>query len=764
MATADVARAVHPSGFWDGSTHAYIPSAEVKVAGGLRLHADAAQVDDPITFEVIRHSLWNINQEHGSVIKNLCVSPIMLETRDFQTGILTEDGELLFFGPYLQYMSGMLDVMARYILEKKGHLVADGDMWLQNDPWVGTAHQPDVGLLCPVFHEGELFCWVVNCAHQNDVGGTVPGSFCPNAIDIYYDPPLFPPFRIVRNDEIDEEVESIYRRQSRTPINLALDLRATIAGNHAARRRILGLIDKYGAATVKGVMRGILDASQAAFSSFMATIPDGSWSERCYQEVAVTGDRGAYRQQLTVHKEGDVLTFENEGTDPQVGAINLPFAGWRGGTLGALNVLLMADHMGAVGGAVRNLRFEPVPGTISCPDYGAAVSPAGVFATELAIAMANSVITKMLLCSSDLRLRSRALATTNAQWQIHIHAGTNQRGEFYVGPMLDTMIGATGASPYADGVFANGHMWIPEGRGPNVEAYERDWPMLYLYRREDPDSGGAGRFRGGNGGRVAYIAYKGDVAIGVYSSEGIPKTPGILGGLPASTGATVFIRATDVLERFRAGQMVDSVDELVGDRVQTQGKGLPLVLEHDAVAGYNWAGCAGYGDPLGREPGRVVEDVLAGAVSDQVARDEYGVVLRDAGLDIGATERRRRELRRARLLAAGVEREPAELGAAVPDGDLVIGADVWVDTSSREFRCAHCGGSLAPLADDPKAGLVVYEHAVADIGPRFTDPSLFVDTPIVWREYFCPGCGTRLSTEVAKPDDEPLAEFRLRLE
>ncbi|GAC1392865.1 MAG: hypothetical protein NVSMB38_18020 [Ktedonobacteraceae bacterium] len=248
---------------------------------------------------------------NGTIIENLAVSPITLETRDFQTAILAEDGEILFFGPYLQYMSGMLDVMARYILEHKGALVRDGDMWLQNDPWVGTAHQPDVGLLCPVFYEGQLFCWVTNCAHQNDVGGTVPGSFCPNAKDVYYDPPLFPPFRIVRNGEIDEELESIYRRQSRTPINLALDLRATIAGNHVARQRILRLISKYGADTVKGVMRGILNTSQAAFRSTLATIPDGTWSERCYQEVAVAGDRGAYRVQLTIHKEGDQILIDN---------------------------------------------------------------------------------------------------------------------------------------------------------------------------------------------------------------------------------------------------------------------------------------------------------------------------------------------------------------------------------------------------------------------------------------------------------------------
>jgi N-methylhydantoinase B len=150
--------------------------------------------------------------------------------------------------------------------------------------------------------------------------------------------------RMVKDGKIDEELEALYRRQSRTPVNLALDLRAAVAGNSAARSYVLALIDKYGSATVKGVMNGIMDASQAAFRSTLATIPDGQWSERCYQEVALTGDRGTYQVQVTLKKEGDVLTIDNEGTDPQVGAINLPFAGWRGGTVGALNVQASARH------------------------------------------------------------------------------------------------------------------------------------------------------------------------------------------------------------------------------------------------------------------------------------------------------------------------------------------------------------------------------------------------------------------------------------
>jgi N-methylhydantoinase B len=748
--------------FWDGQTHSYIPAATLRVPDGLELYKDADAEVDPITFEVVRHSLWNANEEHGSIITNLAVSPITLETRDFQTAIITGDGEILFFGPYLQYLAGFMDMVVKYIVEERGADIRPGDMWLVNDPWIGTAHQPDVNLLCPVFVEDKLFCWVANNVHQNDIGGTVPGSFCTNAQDIYYDPVVIPPCRIVKNDQIDRDIEDFYRRQSRTPINLALDLRACVAGNHAARARILGMVERYGASTVKGVMNGLLDASQSSFTELLSTIPDGTWSERCYQEVAVTGDRGAYRIEMHVRKEGDELIFSNDGTEPEVGAINLPFAAQRGTTLAAINVLTLAEHLGVIGGAARQVHYEPVPGTITCPNYGVAVSPAGIFATELSIAMANAVITKMLLCSNSEVVRSKALATTPGQWHIHIHAGTNQRGAYYVGPMLDAIIGATGATATSDGEFANGIWWIPEGRGPNVESYERDWPILYLYRREDVGSGGAGRFRGGNGGRLAYIPHKGEMAVGVYTSEGVPKTPGILGGNPGATGETNLLADSDVRAGFAAGRLPGSFGEMGGTHVQTYGKGLPLMVDDAAVLEWNWGGAAGYGDPLTREPDRVAADVAAGMVTPEDAHREYGVVLSGADVDADATARRRDELRRGRLVAAGVDRELAPMNAQPPTDDLVIGEDIWVDRASGNYRCAHCGEELGSLENGhAKEHAAVHEHPVADIGPRFRDPATFVDDEIVWRQVFCPGCATRLATEVARPGDELLADIRV---
>jgi N-methylhydantoinase B len=750
-----------PPGFWNGIEHAYIPPDEVTVPEPLRLHRDAVEDIDPITYEVIRHGLWNANAEHVRVIENLAVSPIAVEIRDFQPCIMTEDAELLYFGPCLQYMSGMLDMMTRYILEHRGERVIDGDMWLCNDPIIGTAHQPDVGLMCPVFIDGEVFCWVANICHQNDIGGTVPGSFCPNAMDAFWDPPSFPPFKIVEDGRIVSDMEALYRRCSRTPENLSLDLRATIAGNHAAATRIKALADKYGKDVVKGVMRRILDASQRAFEEALDTIPDGVYSERLFNEVSMTGDRGTYPVQTTVTKTGRTLTFDNVGTHAQAGAINVGFAAWRGSILGTINVLLLADQMGCVGGAARACRFAPEPGTITCPDWGAAVSPAGVYATETAISTGNSVITKMMLASSDETIRNRALSPDGAQWGCHFVAGTNQRGDYYVGGMGDNMLGASGACWNRDGEFANGHYWIPEGRGPNVELYERDWPILYLYRREHADSGGAGRFRSGNGGEIAYILHGGESALGLYTTEGIPKTNGIFGGDPAIILRTRVIRDTEILERFAAGEFPQDIDSIGGEDELLAGKGTGLMVGGGDVLYWNWSPAGGFGDPLTRDPALVAADVAEGGVTEEGADRVYGVVLRAGAVDEEHTARLREQRLLRRMREAGAALDSLPPVREVPANAETI-ADVYViNRADDRLECFRCGTGLGAVTDDPKQGMVVVERPVSSLSPGAPDPHVFVDDDVIWRDLLCPGCGVRLATEVAYPGAPLFREIEL---
>ena len=749
-----------PREFWDGINHAFIPDGPVDDPEGLRLHRDAADDIDPVTYEVIRHGLWNANMDHVRVIENLGVSPITVEIRDFQTCILTEDAEVLYFGPCLQYMSGMVDMQVRFVMERHGDAVRDGDMWLCNDPIVGTAHQPDVGLLCPVFVHGKLFCWVGNIAHQNDIGGTVPGSFCPNAQDVFWDPPSYPPFRIVKDGRIDPELEAIYRRSSRTPEALSLDLRATIAGNLAAKARVLTLVQRYGEDVVKGVMRRVIDASERAFKEMMDTIPDGRYSERMFNEVAMTGDRGIYPVVTTVTKRGHALIFDNVGTHAQVGAINVGFAGWRGAILGAINVLMLADQMGCAAGAVRHMEFRPEPGTITCPDWGAAVSPAGIYATEIGMSHGMAVVTKMMLASTETAVRDGALTATSAQWAAQIIAGVNQRGAYYVGGEGDNMLGAGGATWRRDGQFADGHALVPEGRGPNVEVYERDWPILYLYRREFADSAGAGRCRSGNGGELAYLPHNGHSGLGVYTNEALPKAMGILGGDPGAVARSRLIRDTNVRERFAAGEVPQDIGALGGREEQLIGKGPGLLIEDSDVLYWNWLSPAGYGDPLTRDPDLVARDVGSGTVTVAGAERIYGVVLREGRVHPEPTAALREQRLRERLSSGGPPREPLA-PSEPPDGAETIGDAYLIDRDGGLLRCLRCATSLGAIDGNPKEAMVLMQRPLGDAALQLPDPAQFVDAEVVWREFCCPGCGVRLATEVAEPDTPILAEIRL---
>ena len=249
-------------------------------------------------------------------IQRISGSPVAMYAFDLNSSIFTEDGEFIYYGPYQLYMSGVSDVQVKWTLEyRSGNPgIFEGDMFLSNDPWVGAAHQMDVTLLKPVFWEGKLFCWITNVLHQYDVGGITPGSFCPNARDAFDEGILIPPVKIVERGELRRDIEGVYLRASRKPYLVALDLRAQIAGNVTATRRILGLIERYGPDVVKGVMRKIIDTAEAAFLAKMAKLPDGTWRERSYVEVAKVGDRGTYPVMLTMRKEGDRLIFDNAGT------------------------------------------------------------------------------------------------------------------------------------------------------------------------------------------------------------------------------------------------------------------------------------------------------------------------------------------------------------------------------------------------------------------------------------------------------------------
>src|SRR2546428_9982828 len=220
-----------------GRNRATVPPKKLSISPKLKLHRKGAKSIDPITYEVIRHSLWHVNEEHGATIQRLSGSPVAMYALDLNPSILTEDGEFVYFGPYMQYMSGVTDTQVKWVLEYRSENpgIRDGDMFLANDPWVGAAHQQDVMLICPVFWKGELFCWVTNCLHQYDLGGITPSSFCGSAKDALEEGICIPPVEIVEGNENRRGIVALHLTALRKAQAVALHFRAQLARHITAR-------------------------------------------------------------------------------------------------------------------------------------------------------------------------------------------------------------------------------------------------------------------------------------------------------------------------------------------------------------------------------------------------------------------------------------------------------------------------------------------------------------------------------------------------
>ena len=762
----------HPSsnasGPFDGTTFSYIPGPTLAIDPSLTLHREWTDKIDPITYEVIRHNLWNINEELGMTIQRISGSPVAMYAFDLNSSIFTEDGEFIYYGPYQLYMSGVSDVQVKWTLEHRSRNpgIFEDDMFLSNDPWVGAAHQMDVTLLAPVFWEGKLFCWITNVLHQYDVGGITPGSFCPNARDAFDEGILIPPVKIVERGTLRTDIEGVYLRASRKPYLVALDLRAQIAGNTAARRRILGLIRRYGPDVVKGVMRKIIDNAEQAFVQKLAKLPDGVWRERSYVEVAYVGDRRTYEVMLTMQKRGDWLIFDNAGTAPQVGAINTTYSGWRGSLMTAINELLCWDQLYAIGGALRHIEFQPALGAFTSAAHPASVSTAPVQAMEISLYPAYNTISKMLSGDPELKKDVMTIGGTS-QFPLTVFRGIDQWGEKFGYLLLDPMVGAIGAFSFRDGIATGGQVRSPICRIGNVEHNEQSFPLLVLYRKENTDSGGAGKYRGGNSAAVSFIPHGTDHIVQDTESSGaaIPTAPGLAGGYPANTNSYRFKRGSDIRERLARREIPADISLVVGEDVLLQLREIDIHQGPSDVYAVAFAAGAGYGDPLERDPEAVRRDVYLEDISARAAREIFRVALvgedEDLRVDAEATAGLRREAVVERL---GHAPRPYEGPRLLVARHITEYLDLVDRDGHAWLACARCGHPFCAARENYKLACHRLTRPIQAASTLIGDPQRFIDDAVEFRQFCCPACGGLIENEVCRAQDPVLRDIELDVE
>lgn len=628
-----------------------------KLPAGLKLHSvgpEAAQALDPLTYEVVRHHLWAITDEMGEALKRMSGSVVVTDANDFDFALMDEGGEEVQVGLYNTELCASMDMAVKWTLENRSLNpgIREGDMFLCNDPWVGGGiHQNDVSVFAPLFWEGELFAWTSATAHQVDLGGVSPGSWTPRSENIFWESLPTPPVKIVEGGVLRKDIEDVYLRRSRVPALVALDLRAKIGANHVAQERLHALIRKYGPDTVKAVMQRMMDDTERRLRHKLRSLRDGTWRAVAYQDSAKQGDRGVYKIVLTMTKEGDRLTFDFRGTDPQAGMINCTYAGMRGGIISMVLPILCGDIPWAPGGIHRCYDIISEEGTLNNCDF-----PAGICKASVASCWATqNVVTQCLSYMLDTHdeQRRNVMAVCCGTWDLALLAGIDQRGSPFVTMLMDPMAGGLGARCDSDGVDTGGLACIPMGQIPDVEMNEFSYPILYLWRREETDSGGPGQFRGGLSASTCFILH--DTALKslhlVVSNAGkaLPQALGLSGGYPGNTQRDVLIRASNVRSLLKE-------DVIPSDLAQIQGTSELLPPECETGIGYDdvyythWQAGGGYGDPLRRDPELVKRDVMEDKVSIQAAADIYGVLLQPGSgeVDSEATVRRRAEIRRRR--------------------------------------------------------------------------------------------------------------------
>src|ERR1043166_6553393 len=660
-------------------------------------------------------------------------------------------------------MAGVSDVQVKWTLEhrSKNPGIHEDDMFLSNDPWAGAAHQMDVTLLTPVFHEGKLFCWVTNVLHQYDVGGITPGSFCPNARDAFDEGILIPPVKIVERGELRKDIEGVYLRASRKPYLVALDLRAQIAGNNTAKKRILHLIQRYGADVVKGVMCKIIDTAEQAFVAKLAKVPDGTWRERSYVEVAYVGDRKTYQVMLTMRKQGDKLIFDNAGTADQVGAINTTYSGWRGSLMTAINELLCWDQLYAIGGALRHIEFRPALGCFTSATHPASVSTAPVQAMEISLYPAYNTISKMLSCDPELKKDVMTIGGTS-QFPLTVFRGIDQWGEKFGYLLLDPMVGAIGAFSFKDGIATGGQVRSPICRIGNVEHNEQSFPLLILYRKENMDSGGAGKFRGGNSAAVSFIPHGTTHITQDTESSGaaIPTAPGLAGGYPATTNYYQFKRNSDILQRHAQRRMIGDIAEAQGQDELLQLRQIDIHQGPADVYEVAFAAGAGYGDPLERDPEAVRKDVYLEDISSKAAREIFKVVLTGEGeelrVDSAATVTLRRQALTERL---GHEPRPYAGARLRVLRQITDHLDLLDRDGAQWLGCSRCGQPLGPASENYKEHCRRIDRPIQAASTLIGDPQRFIEDAVQFRQFCCPACGGLIENEVAREQDAVLQDI-----
>ncbi|MBS1881754.1 MAG: hydantoinase B/oxoprolinase family protein [Actinobacteria bacterium] len=576
---------------------------------------------DPATFEVFKNAIVGLANEMAITVIRTAHSQIMAESMDFSTALCDSQGRVVAQGNCTPLHLGAVPAAMDAVLARHAEDLHEGDVFALNDPDEGGSHLPDIFVITPAFLAGRLEGFAVAMGHHADIGGRVAGGNAVDSTEIFQEGLQIPVSRLASKGVTNETLIALLTRNVRVPDLVLGDLQAQVAACHTGVNGLRALVERHGPERFRSLVDELLDYSETLLRNRLEQLPDGEWSfEDCLDDDGFGGGRVPIRVRVTVR--GSEVAFDFTGSAPQVpSALNATASLTMSATYAALQAAVGED-IPANAGFYRPLSFTVPKGTVLNGRRPAARNARGILGYRVVDtiwgALAGVLPDRIPACG-DGGPNGIAVGATDAD-------GTQT-------VLMDACFGAWGGRPSGDGLDGASPLAGNLANTP-VEDIERTGLVRVERYGFLPDSGGVGTWRGGLSIVRELRLEREDATLQIRSDRREHRPYGLAGGGPG--GACWNILNPDGEARVLPSKVTTSFRR--GD-----------------VHRHVTAGGGGYGDPLRRDPARVLADVIAEKVTPASARRDYGVVIDDGELDEDATAALREELR-----GAGREPEPAE--------------------------------------------------------------------------------------------------------
>ncbi len=547
---------------------------------------------DPVTLAVLKGRLEQIADEMDATLYRSAFNPIIAEAHDACHGMYdAATGATLIQGKsglpvFVGAMAFAVMAAAKAAADRGG--MVDGDVWLFNDPYEGGTHANDFKLVKPVFRGGKLFCFLASAAHWHDVGGAVPGNYNPAATECWQEAVQIPPVRIVRAGVLDQDVLAILKANTRLPDSLWGDLNGQLAALELGARRLDGLLDEYGDATVLESLDTLRERARRLMRDHIARLPDGEYA---FEDMLDNdGVRDApLRIALKLTIAGDRLGLDFTGTSPAcAGPVNIS----RATAIAACYVALkhLFPDVPANAGVLDAVEVTLPDGLVISADRP---RPVGGY-TETILRMIDVIFCAMAQAAPD-RAMAQAYGTINALSIAGYRSDAARKGQRWV--MFSFFGGGHGGHSDGDGL-SHGNAPISTATIPPLEILEAAYPVRFTQWALRPDSAGDGAHRGGLGAIYEIELLEDSAEAFIFGERGRSAPKGIAGGGQA---------ALNVFRYQQDGQWLSPPmsSKMLGIRLQ---RGDRVRLETP--------GGGGYGDPARRDPAAREHDRKMGYVSD----------------------------------------------------------------------------------------------------------------------------------------------------